>query len=118
MFTIAAVVLGFAGAAGLAFSLHFPFEAFVVLWGVLALLIHLANAADAWVAARRRRRRGYVATGLTIALVGAIAHGALLSQGLRALQPGPAQIERLSCSAASCTVTTAGRATVIWVEDE
>jgi hypothetical protein len=71
-------------------------------------LVRTANFADA--VARRRRRH------LTLAGVVALTLGACAHHQARPEATAP-QIDRLECGGKSCTITTSGRATIVWVSE-
>lgn len=115
---VVAVVLGVAGVSCAASLTSIPFTTLAILGvGVLAYLIHLAVAGDAWLAerARRRRRRPFLA--LLLLLAGCRSNCECRIAEPAEPEPAPsATIHRLACNP-GCSITSAAGATVIMVEE-
>lgn len=85
---------------------------FVALGVILPFALTIVGAAT-WIESEvdRRRRRRQIA-GLLLAL---------LSTGcaskVATVTPEPPRIDRLECGGKSCSITTSGRATIVWVSE-
>jgi len=117
MVTLVVLVLGLVASAGAAAAYNnIPAAVLVVYFGIFGLALHLASAADEYL---RRRKEwpmiigGLIALALFLLLLGC-AHAPAKTA---ATSPEPATIHRLDCGGSTCSITTAGPSTVIWVTD-
>lgn len=70
-------------------------------------LVSLANSVDNAVSRRLRRRAAVLAAALLLAGCASAPRGV----------PEPPRIDRLNCGGKSCTITTSGSATIVWVQE-